>query len=147
MRQSFVWPVIIAVGALGYQIYELVIPCNGGMVIGGCELGKWMVFVMLLESLLLYTLIANLYGRWKNKHDKQITRLELILLGMVSLFVVFAGLFAGDSVFGWISFPFMAIALLSVGILMSTPLGQLFSMYSQFWISLGKTLQTFLHPI
>lgn len=147
MRKFFVWPLIIAIVVIGYLAYERFYPCNSGMFIGGCGLGKWIVSVMLLESLIIYAVLSRIYSWWKTRNNRQISRLEFVFLGLLSLFVVFAGLFSNSRLLGLISLPFMGIGLGSISLLTNTPLEEIVSTLFQFFLSIGNAWGHFLRII
>ncbi len=83
------WPAIVVVLLALFRVYDSVFPCNSGLFIGGCELGKWVLSVFIFESLIVYVILSLFCYFIFKLLRKNVSKLVVILLGLLSLGIVF----------------------------------------------------------
>lgn len=85
VKKIFIWPGILVGLYLLLQIYNLFVPCNSGMWIGGCEMGNLLIFILILTIILAYLLMTFVF-LWVNKFNlKKLDVKMLVILALLSL--------------------------------------------------------------
>ncbi len=98
----WVWVIIHIVIAIVLWLYNLIKPCSDGIVIGSCAFGTNYVKLSLLESVIVYLFIANVYKFWKVRHGKTPRMREYIFIGAISSLWVIGPLISTNTIVGCI---------------------------------------------
>lgn len=91
MNIFFLWPVLVLLFRIAYVFYRQSHPCVAGFFISGCEFGDYVFSAMLLESVFVYAFIVGLIRILKVRRDTFWTWKEYILVGFLSIVIVFGG--------------------------------------------------------
>jgi hypothetical protein len=91
MKAFLLWPVLVLLFRVAYTFYKQNHPCIAGLFISGCEFGDYIFSAMLFESVLVYVFIVGLIRILKVRRDTFWTWKEYILVGLISIVIVFGG--------------------------------------------------------
>lgn len=91
MRKVLLWPAVVLLFWIGNDVYFRVRPCTG-LFAGMCGLTDMIVKGMLVESIVVYALIAFAMTKVRRRKKKQVTGIEYFFAGIVSVGIVFGGI-------------------------------------------------------
>lgn len=87
MSQVFIWPSFILILLLAIMLYNLFLPCNSGLFIGGCQLAIVFLNSFLFISLIGYVFLVLSYSLFNKSRHTSGRKLMYPIFGIVSLVI------------------------------------------------------------